>query len=73
MSQEDVLEAARVIESLLGVPPTIAGQRTRRKTGRERQEQADRVRRFLALPPELQQGALQYAENMKEAYLSKKY
>jgi hypothetical protein len=70
MSDEAILEAARVIEVLLGVPPTVSG---RRMTKRERQEQAERVRRFLALPPELQEGVLRYAENMKGAYLSKNY
>jgi hypothetical protein len=65
VSDEDVLEAARVIEALLGVPPTFSGRRMSR---REKREQAARVRRFLALPPELQEGALEYAENMKKAY-----
>jgi hypothetical protein len=70
VSDKDVIEAARIIESLLGVPPTVSG---RRMTRQERQEQAERVRRFLVLPPELQEGVLRYAENMKGAYLSKKY
>ncbi len=71
MSDEDILEAAKVIEALLGVPPAITTRR--QMTRKERQEQAARLRRFLALPPELQEGVLRYAENMKGAYLSKKY
>jgi hypothetical protein len=64
----ELVEAARIIEALTGIPPIIP-----LKTKKEKQEQAARVRRFLALPPELQEGALEYAENMKKAYLSKKY
>jgi hypothetical protein len=64
-----VEEIARIIEELTGVPPLLP----KRKTRKERQEQAARVKRFLALPPELQEGVLRYAENMKEAYLSKRY
>jgi len=73
MPREDVLEVARIIESLLGVPSATVGQTARRMTRQERQEQAARVKRFLALPRELQEGVLRYAENMKGAYLSKKY
>ena len=67
MPREDVLEAARGIEALLGVPSAISTKRM------SRQEQTARVKRFLALPAELQEGALHYAENMKGAYLSKNY
>ena len=67
---DQLVEAARTIEAITGVPPAIP---LRRKTRKERQEQVARVQRFLALSPELQEGALQYAENMKGAYLSKKY
>ena len=70
MPREDVLEAARRIEALLGVPSAIS---TKRMSRQERQEQTARVKRFLALPAELQDGVLRYAENMKGAYLSKKY
>lgn len=63
MPREDVLEAARGIEAL-DVPSAIS---TKRMSRQERKEQAERVRRFLALPPELQEGVLRYAENMKEA------
>jgi len=62
-------EVARAIEAITGVPPLLEKKMTRR----ERQEQAARVRRFLALPRELQEGVLRYAENMKGAYLSKNY
>jgi len=71
MSDEDILEAAKVIEALLGVPPAITA--SRKMTRKVRQEQTARVRRFLELPPEFQEGVLRYAENMKGAYLSKKY
>jgi len=43
----------------------------RELTRKEKREQAERVKRFLALSPELQEGVLRYAENMKGAYLSK--
>ena len=68
MSNE-LVEAARIIEAITGVPPKTPLKMTRQ----ERQEQEARVKRFLALPPELQEGVLHYAENMREAYLSKKY
>ncbi len=71
MSDEDILQAAKGIEDLLGVPPAITTPR--QMTRKERQEQAARLRRFLALSPELQEGVLRYAENMKGTYLSKKY
>lgn len=62
----DLLEAARVIEALTGVPPSIPERRMSRK---EKQEQANRVRRFLALPPQLQEGVLHYGERIRDAYL----
>ena len=62
-----VEEAARIIEQLTGAPP--GGSVPKRKvTRREKQEQAARVRRFLALSPELQGGVLRYAENIRRAY-----
>jgi hypothetical protein len=64
----DLAEAAKVIEALTGVPLAIA---ERKMTRKEKREQAARIRRFVALPPELQEGVLRYGENMKEAYLSK--
>ena len=60
----DVLEAARIIEQLTGVAPTIREKMTRK----ERQEQAARVKRFLAFPPQLQEGILRYGENIQKAY-----
>ncbi len=59
-----VEEAARVIEALTGVPSIPP----RRMTRKERQEQTARVRRFLALPPQLQEGILRYGENIQKAY-----
>ena len=61
---DELAEAARVIEQLTGVPPTI----TRKITRKEKQEQAARVKRFLALPPQLQEGILKYGENIQQAY-----
>jgi len=63
---DDIIEVAKIIESLTGVPfsfPVV-----RRMTRKERQEQAARVRRFLALPVSLQEGALEYAEKIRKAY-----
>jgi hypothetical protein len=37
-------------------------------TRRQKREQAARVKRFLALPVSLQEGALQYAEKIRESY-----
>ena len=59
-----VEEAAKVIQALTGVPPAIRVKMTRK----ERQEQAARVKRFLALPPQLQEGILRYGENIQKAY-----
>ena len=61
----DVTEAARVIEQLTGVSPLLP---ERKMTRKERQEQAARVKRFLALPPQLQEGILRYGENIQKAY-----
>jgi len=63
---DDLAEAAKVIEVLTGVPPTIP--ELRKMTKREKQEQAARVKRFLALPPQLQEGILKYGENIQKAY-----
>jgi len=60
-----VEEAAKVIEELTGVPPMLP---ERKMTRKERQQQAARVKRFLVLPPALQEGALQYAERMRQSY-----
>jgi hypothetical protein len=63
---DDLAEAAKVIEALTGVPPTVP--ELRKVTKRERQEQAARVKRFLALPVPLQEGCLKYAENIMDTY-----
>lgn len=60
----NIAEAAKVIEQLTGVPPTIREKMTRK----ERQEQAARVKRFLAFPLPLQEGILRYGENIQKAY-----
>ena len=60
----DVVEAAQIIEQLTGVASTIREKMTRK----ERQEQAARVKRFLAFPPQLQEGILRYGENIQKAY-----
>ena len=62
---DDLAEAAKVIEELTGVPPPNS---LRKMTRKERQEQATRVKRFLALPPQLQEGILRYGENIQKAY-----
>jgi hypothetical protein len=63
---DDLAEAAKVIEALTGVPPTVP--ELRKMTRREKEEQAARVKRFLALPPQLQEGILKYGENIQKAY-----
>ena len=40
----------------------------KKMTRREQREQKDRVKRFLALPPQLQEGAARYAENIQKSY-----
>ena len=68
MSTADVAEAAKAIEALTGVPPILL---ERKMTRKEKQEQAARVKRFLALPPQFQEGILRYGENIQKAYLTK--
>jgi len=60
----DVAEVAKIIEQLTGMPPAFP----RKMTRKEKQEQAARVKRFLALPPHLQEGILHYGENIQKAY-----
>jgi hypothetical protein len=60
----DLYEAAKIIESLTGVPPTIRKPMTRK----EKREQEERVRRFLLFPLRLQEGMLRYGENLRGAY-----
>ena len=64
---DDLYEAAKVIEALTGVPPTIR----RPMTQKEKQEQEERVRRFVSFPPQLQEGMLRYGENLRDAYSGK--
>lgn len=66
MAVEDLTE---LMEELTGIPPKPL---PRRLTKRERKEQAQRIKRFLALPPLLQEGILKYGENIREAYDSSK-
>jgi len=40
----------------------------RKMTKQKKNEQAERVRRFLALPVPLQEGCLRYARNILDAY-----
>jgi hypothetical protein len=57
------------LEELTGVAPGVAT--LRKMTRKEKQEQAARVKRFLALPPQLQEGILRYGEKIREAYSQK--
>jgi len=68
MVSPQVKEAARLIEHLTGVPPGGSIPEQRREMGREKREQTARVKRFLALPPQLQEGVLRYGENIRGAY-----
>lgn len=61
MAKADLVEAAKILETVTGVPSAILSKK-------ERQEQAARVKRFLALPPQLQEGCLKYAENIVQGY-----
>ena len=63
-------DIAKLMEELTGIPPAVL---PRRLTGKERQKQVARVKRFLALPPELQEGILKYGEKIREAYSPKAY
>lgn len=60
-------------EAAMAVPPVVAKRRRTKKEMREQVGQASRLRRFLSLSVELQEGALDYAERLKKAYLSKNY
>ena len=61
----EVIEVARTIEALTGVPPAFP-KKIMAKI--ERREQKARVRRLLALPPLLQEGAVCYGENILKSY-----
>ena len=63
----DIDEVARTIEYLTGVPPKPRNPAVP-ATRKERRSQAERVRLFKSLPPELQEGALRYAERTRASY-----
>jgi len=67
MAQGELILAARVLEELFNVSPQPG---LRKMVRREKQEQAERVRKFLALPVPLQEGCLRYARNILDAYKS---
>ncbi len=67
MARGELILAARALEELFNVPPQIE---LRKMTRREKDEQAQRVRRFLAMPVPLQEGCLRYAQNILDAYKS---
>ena len=65
-----ISEAATNLEDFGRRPPSTTADKMGR---REKHEQAARVRRFLSLPPELQEGVLRYGEQIQKAYMSPKY
>jgi len=67
MVRSDLILAARTLEDLFNVPPQ---PELRKMKKQEKNEQAERVRRFLALPVPLQEGCLRYAQNILDAYKS---
>ena len=67
MARGDLILAARTLEDLFNVPPQ---PELRKMKKQEKNEQAERVRRFLALPVPLQEGCLRYAQNILDAYQS---
>jgi hypothetical protein len=58
-------DITKLMEELTGISAPTPSKRLTRK---EKKEQAGRVRRFLALPPPLQEGILRYGERLREAY-----
>jgi len=67
MARDGLILAARTLEELFNVPPQPELRKMKRQ---EKNEQAERVRRFLALPVPLQDGCLRYARNILDAYKS---
>jgi hypothetical protein len=65
MARGDLILAARTLEELFNVPPQLE---LRKMTKREKDEQDQRVRSFLALSVPLQEGCLRYARNILDAY-----
>ena len=59
-------EASKAIKALARASPAIL----EKKTSEEEQEEAARVKRFLALPVRLQEGILRYGEHIQKAYRS---
>ena len=74
MTTGEVMEAARLIELLTGVPPGGLRPnpvRAERMNSKERRAEKVRLARFQCLSPELQEGCLRYAEQMLRSYRSK--
>jgi hypothetical protein len=67
MARGELVQAARALEELFNVPPQPEPSKMNKQ---EKNEQAERVRRFLALPVPLQEGCLRYARNILDAYKS---
>jgi len=67
MVSGELAQAARALEELFKIPPQ---PEPKKMTKREKDEQAERVRRFLSLPVLLQEGCLRYAQNILDAYKS---
>jgi len=65
MVHGELIQAARVLEELFNLPPQ---PELRKMTRREKGEQVQRVRKFLSLPVQLQEGCLKYAQNILDAY-----
>jgi hypothetical protein len=65
MVHGELVQAARALEELFNVPPQ---PELRKMTKQKKDEQAQRVRRFLSLPVQLQEGCLKYAQNILDAY-----
>ena len=65
MARGELILAAKVLEELFNVSPQ---PELRKMTKPEKEEQTERVRRFLALPVPLQEGCLRYARNILDAY-----
>jgi len=65
MARGELIMAAKVLEELFNAPPQPGLRKIAR---REKEEQDQRVRRFLALPVPLQEGCLRYAQNILHAY-----
>ncbi|MBW1921222.1 MAG: hypothetical protein JRI81_13510 [Deltaproteobacteria bacterium] len=61
---DDLIEAAKAIEAITGVPTKLQMKKSRK----ERLAEKERIRRFLALPPQLQEGILRYGEHLQKTY-----